>query len=555
MSVLSNVRVATRLTAGFLIGIVLMLLLGAGSLAALSQTNADLDSIYNDRVVPLQTLKRLADAYAVNVIDAVNKANAGMVPAQEALKLVQDARRDIDKDWRAYTSTALTNEEGRIVREAEALFRPANDAIDRLEAALRSMSGNARGQLDLFDGPLYLPVDPIGGKVSELIELQLRVAAEINQSAAVQYQWVRGLTVGLVGVALLVSALAGWLITRSITQPIAQAVQLAEAVASGDLTRRMDARGRDELAALLRALGAMNDSLVRVVSEVRHSSDSIATGSTEIAAGNADLSSRTENQAANLEETAASMEQITATVSQNAETARHASELAAGASEAAARGGQVVGQVVSTMQEITASSQKIADIISVIDGIAFQTNILALNAAVEAARAGEQGRGFAVVAGEVRTLAQRSAAAAREIKVLIATSVDRVQLGSRLVGQAGESVGDIVVQVRRVTDLINAISAAGNEQSAGITQVGEALQQLDQVTQQNAALVEQSAAAADSLRQQAGRLAELVGVFRLSGAAAAVHAPAHWPANVPSPASSAPVQHSGGRSALALARA
>jgi methyl-accepting chemotaxis protein len=547
MSVLSNVRVATRLTAGFLIGIVLMLVLGAGSLAALSRTNADLDTLYNDRIVPLQTLKRLADAYAVNVIDAVNKANAGMVPAQEALKLVQDARRDINNDWRAYTSTLLTEEESRIVREAEALFRPANDAIDRLEAALRGMSGNVRGQLDLFDGPLYLPVDPIGGKVSELIELQLRVAAEINQSAAAQYQWVRGLTVGLVGLALLVSALAGWLITRSITQPIAEAVQLAEAVASGDLTRRIAARGRDELAALLRALGAMNDSLVRVVSEVRHSSDSIATGSSEIAAGNADLSSRTENQAANLEETAASMEQITATVSQNAETARHASELASGASEAAARGGQVVGQVVSTMQEITASSQKIADIISVIDGIAFQTNILALNAAVEAARAGEQGRGFAVVAGEVRTLAQRSAAAAREIKALITTSVDRVQLGSKLVGQAGESVGDIVVQVQRVTDLINAISAAGNEQTAGITQVGEALQQLDQVTQQNAALVEQSAAAADSLRQQAGRLAELVGVFRLSGAATASQAPAPAPAAVS--------QRPGARPALALARA
>ncbi|MFC7461438.1 methyl-accepting chemotaxis protein [Hydrogenophaga defluvii] len=520
MNMMSNVRVATRLTAGFLMGIVLLLVLGVGSLFALSKTNEGLETVYNDRVVPLQTLKRVADAYAINIIDAVNKANAGLLKAEDALKLVQAARRDIDTSWRDYVSTSLTADEKRLVGEAETLFRPANEAVAQLEAGLRGMSGTVRDQLAQFDGPLYLAIDPIGGKVTELIDLQLRVAAEVNQSAATQYQWVRALTLGLLAVAVLMSVLAAVWITRSITQPIARAVRLAEAVADGDLTMQIEAHGKDELADLLRALGAMNNSLVRVVSEVRLSSDSIATGSAQIAAGNADLSSRTENQAANLEESAASMEEITATVHQNAETARQASQLASAASEAAARGGQVVGQVVSTMQEISASSQKIADIIGVIDGIAFQTNILALNAAVEAARAGEQGRGFAVVAGEVRNLAQRSASAAKEIKTLITASVERVQQGSQLVGQAGESVGDTAVQVRRVTGLINEISAAGSEQSTGISQVGEALQELDQVTQQNAALVEESAAAAESLKLQAARLAELVGVFRLRGSGA-----------------------------------
>ena len=520
MNMMSNVRVGTRLAAGFLMGIVLLLVLGAGSLMALSKTNEGLETVYNDRVVPLQTLKRVADAYAINIIDAANKANAGLLRAEDALKLVQTARSDIDKSWREYISTSLTTEEQRLVNEAETLFRPANEAVVRLEAALTGFKGTVGDQLGEFDGPLYLVIDPIGEKVTELIDLQLRVAAEVNESAAVQYQWVRGLTVGVLLLALVVSVLAAWLITRSVTQPIASAVRLAEAVAAGDLTQQIQPTGKDELADLLRAMAAMNASLVRVVSEVRLSSDSIATGSAQIAAGNADLSSRTENQAANLEESAASMEEITATVHQNAETARQASQLASAASEAAARGGQVVGQVVSTMQEISASSQKIADIIGVIDGIAFQTNILALNAAVEAARAGEQGRGFAVVAGEVRNLAQRSASAAKEIKTLITASVERVQQGSVLVGQAGESVGDTAVQVQRVTGLINEISAAGSEQSTGISQVGEALQELDQVTQQNAALVEESAAAAESLKLQAARLAELVGVFRLRGSGA-----------------------------------
>ena len=324
----------------------------------------------------------------------------------------------------------------------------------------------------------------------------------------------------LLGVLVLlgtVGAVVMGVIARQTTGAIRKAVDVAETVASGDLTSVIVPRGTDETGHLLAALKTMNESLVHMVSAVRQSSDSIATGSTQIATGNADLSARTETQASNLEQTAASMEELTSTVHQNADTSREAARIARDAREAAQAGGLVVGRVVQTMQGINDSSHRIHEIIGVIDGIAFQTNILALNAAVEAARAGEQGRGFAVVAGEVRSLAQRSAEAAREIKTLISESVERVETGTALVAQAGQSVGQIVEQVTRVSQLIDGITLASQEQSEGISQVGSAVDQLDQVTQQNAALVEESAAAAESLRSQAEQLAQLVGSFRLRG--------------------------------------
>ncbi|MGC4365157.1 methyl-accepting chemotaxis protein [Hydrogenophaga sp. R2] len=348
-----------------------------------------------------------------------------------------------------------------------------------------------------------------------LIEEAFKVLAkELDDEAAGAMRRLVQLSLGI-GLMVLLGTLLMLAIARQTTRAIAKAVTVAETVAAGDLTSQIEIRSTDETGQLLTALKTMNQSLVTMVSSVRQSSETIATGSAQIATGNADLSSRTEMQASNLEQTAASMEELTSTVQQNAETSREAARIAREAKLAAEEGGQVVGRVVQTMQGINDSSRRISDIIGVIDGIAFQTNILALNAAVEAARAGEQGRGFAVVAGEVRNLAQRSAEAAKEIKGLIGESVERVESGTGLVAQAGQSVGQIVEQVARVSQLIEGITLASQEQADGIGQVGHAVAQLDQVTQQNAALVEEGAAAADSLRNQSQQLADLVGAFRL----------------------------------------
>jgi methyl-accepting chemotaxis protein len=304
---------------------------------------------------------------------------------------------------------------------------------------------------------------------------------------------------------------------QSICRPLDQAQRLATAITQGDLTQSIAIDGKDELSRLVQALGGMQEALARIVGEVRRSADGIGTASAQIASGNQDLSTRTEQAASSLQQTASSMEQINGTVRQSADAARQASQMAVANAEVAARGGQVVGQVVTSMEEINQSSRKIGDIIGVIDGIAFQTNILALNAAVEAARAGEQGRGFAVVAAEVRNLAQRSAEAAKEIKTLIGNSVDKVDMGSRLVAEAGSTISEIVANADKVSAFISDITTAANEQSSGMGQVSGAVSQLDQMTQQNAALVEESAAAAESLKDQAARLADVVRVFRLSG--------------------------------------
>jgi len=351
-----------------------------------------------------------------------------------------------------------------------------------------------------------------------LIDLNNRGASASYAAGESAYResllWLAGLVLGAIGFAVVL----GIWITRLITRPVAQAVAAAERMAAGDLTVPLHAEGRDETSQLLGALGVMQQNLARIVGGVRRNSEGVATASVEIAQGNNDLSGRTEEQASALEQTAASMEELTATVRQNADNAKQANQLALSASTVAVSGGEVVGRVVTTMEGINTSSKRIADIISVIDGIAFQTNILALNAAVEAARAGEQGRGFAVVASEVRSLAGRSADAAREIKQLIGASVEQVTLGSALVDQAGSTMADVVSAIKRVTDIMGEISAASAEQSTGVAQIGEAVTQMDQATQQNAALVEESAAAAESLKVQAQQLVEAVSVFTLAAA-------------------------------------
>ena len=356
--------------------------------------------------------------------------------------------------------------------------------------------------------------------VNELLALQISVAEKTSAEGQQAFESTRTLMIVLAVLSLALAGLIAWWNTRSITRPMARALEVANTVAAGDLTSRIEVTTTDETGQLLQALKTMNESLVRTVLTVRSGTETISTASNEVAAGSLDLSARTEQQAGSLEETASSMEELTSTVKQNADNARQANVLAEAASNVAERGGRVIGDVVGTMELIDSSAGKIADIIGVIDGIAFQTNILALNAAVEAARAGEQGRGFAVVATEVRNLAQRSASAAKEIKGLIGDSTQAVQAGSKLVGEAGATMQEIVESVRRVTDIMSEITAASQEQTAGIEQINEAITQMDQVTQQNAALVEEAAAASASMQEQAANLARAVSVFRVEGGAA-----------------------------------
>jgi methyl-accepting chemotaxis protein len=377
--------------------------------------------------------------------------------------------------------------------------------------------------------------------LQDFVQLEKQIMLETREQLGRDGMTTVKIAAVAVGSVLLAIIIGAYYLIRSIVQPLQQANTLAGRIAEGDLSQRETITRGDEFGELLRSLYAMSDSLGRMVHQVRQSTDSIATASAEIAAGNHDLSARTEQTSSNLQETAAAMEQFTSTIQQSAGSAQQASSLAAGASGVARRGGEVVTQVVSTMDAIQHSSQKIADIIGVIDGIAFQTNILALNAAVEAARAGEQGRGFAVVASEVRSLAGRSAEAAKEIKQLIGTSVEKVEAGSRLVQEAGTTMQDIVQSVQRVNDMMGEITAASTEQSAGVAQVNQAVGNLDQMTQQNAALVEESAAAAQSLREQAEQLAQVVSMFKVNASGMPPAAPVQR-STPPVPAPAAPAR-------------
>ena len=444
---------------------------------------------------------------------AMKRTSAGISKTQKELEAMVDAGK------------------GKELMDAVASQRSRYTGLRDEGFKRKAAMGAADPEVQAFFRDKVLPeVDKYVATVQAVVTYEESLSAAAQASIDALNASARQILVVLGASALAIGAVFGWLLTRSITRPLGHAVDLARQVASGDLTARIDVASRDEVGALLDALKTMNGSLLKTVTEVRAGTETIVTASQQIATGNLDLSTRTEHQASSLEETASSMEELTSTVRQNADNARQANMLARNASEIAAHGGEVVSQVVATMASINESSKKIGDIIAVIDGIAFQTNILALNAAVEAARAGEQGRGFAVVASEVRNLAQRSAGAAKEIRTLIGDSVAKVDAGGRLVDQAGATMQEIVQGIARVTDIMSEIASASAEQTVGIEQINEAITQMDGVTQQNAALVEEAAAAATSLQDQAATLARLVSVFNVGDGGAAAGAGSARPA-------------------------
>jgi len=524
---IGNWKIGVRLAAGLGLALAFMLGISAIGIGSLGQLNSGTDDIASDKVP-----KVIAAYEAIGSVNDIARAmrNAMLSTEPETVKKelqrVQDRKADIAAQLDKLSQLIADDvDEGSRTRLRAVLDARQRYLVVQQAFLERSADASKRDEVVKFlltsvrkEQTAYL------NTLTELAKYQGEAVNVASREAHQAYSASRSMMLGLTLVAALLAAAVLWWVTRSITSPLNRAVGLAQAVAEGDLTQRIECDTRDETGQLLRALKNMNESLVRTVGKVRSGSDTITTASNEIASGNLDLSSRTEQQASSLEETASSMEELTSTVQQNAANARQATQLVVAASGFATRGGRVVGEVVSTMGAIKESSNRIVDIIAVIDGIAFQTNILALNAAVEAARAGEQGRGFAVVASEVRNLAARSASAAKEIKELIGRSVETVDAGARLVDEAGVTMDGIVTAVQQVAQIMNQISAASDEQSSGIAQVNQAIVQIDDVTQQNAALVEEAAAAAQSMRDQAEMLAEAVSVFRLAGQQ--YHAPA-----------------------------
>jgi methyl-accepting chemotaxis protein len=519
----ANLRLGQRLAIGFGMVILLMLAIAFIGVSQINRVNANVAGMVNDfypKTVMANTIKGELEQTARSMrnllfMSTVPEIKGELAAIENANKVVSDALNKF--------AQAATSAEGR------RLLQEVIDARANYVPALNNFIQTVNdGQIEQARDLVLPQTVPLQQKYFDSLDKLIAFQGGLMEKAGKEAEAVSGSTrmllIALAAAASILAILVGFGTTRSITRPLTAAIKIAERVAAGDLTTRVEVNSRDETGQLLAALKNMNDSLVDTVGQVRNGTETIGVASRQIAAGNLDLSTRTENQASSLEETASSMEELTSTVKQNADNAKQANQLVVSASDVAMRGGQVVGQVVDTMGSIKASSRKIVDIIGVIDGIAFQTNILALNAAVEAARAGEQGRGFAVVAAEVRNLAQRSAAAAKEIKTLIGDSVEKVDVGGKLVDEAGKTMDEIVASVKHVADIMVEITAASDEQRSGIEQVNQAIAQMDRMTQENAALVEQAAAAAQSMQDQAVNLAQSVAVFKLSHET--VHAPA-----------------------------
>ncbi|MES2185016.1 MAG: methyl-accepting chemotaxis protein [Pseudomonadota bacterium] len=537
MSVIRNLKIGPRL--GLAFGAVLCLValsvgVGVWRLTALAEVAREMATTDIDRLRVAEAWRQSIDINWVRTRAAILDADPAHV-AQWQADMNQNTVNS-EKARAGMLAEVQRTAEGKAlidkINAAREAYREPRAALMKRKTAGEDISGALESQLK----PL---ADAYSAAIGELEARQKKEYEDSLDDAAINALQGERIQIGVGIAALLLGGFLSLILTRSVVGPLHQATASARRIAGGDLTESFVAEGRDEAAELLIALHEMQVNLGRVVSGVRSNAESVATSSAQIAAGNNDLSARTEQQASALEETAASMEELGSTVRQNADNAKQANQLAQGATTVAVKGGEVVAQVVDTMKGINDSSQKISDIISTIDSIAFQTNILALNAAVEAARAGEEGRGFAVVASEVRSLARRSADAAKEIKTLIGASVERVAQGTALVDEAGTTMQEVVASIRRVTDIMGEISAASSEQSAGVAQVGEAVTQMDQATQQNAALVEQSAAAATGLRTQADALVQAVAVFKLGGHADShqvVHAAAPAPRPAPAPA-------------------
>jgi methyl-accepting chemotaxis protein len=511
---ISNLKIGVRLGLGFGVVLVLLLAITMIGISRLAEQNDSADHTINN-IYPKAAEAQMTAYLSMDIARIIRNLILNKDPAALASnKAAIDKNREQITELLGRLDKSVTTDEGRALMKDITATRAAFVSYSNEVIELALKNANEEASRTLY-GSKYPTQAAYLTALKNMVAFQEKRMAEGGSHGRQVYRSALTLMVSL-GVAAFVigTAFAIW-VTGSVTGPIGRAVKIAETVAAGDLSSHIEVSSTDETGQLLQALKNMNASLLDIVGQVRSGADTMATASGQIASGNLDLSSRTEQQASSLEETASSMEELTSTVKQNGDNARQANTLAVSASNVAIKGGQVVSQVVDTMGSINESARKIVDIIGVIDGIAFQTNILALNAAVEAARAGEQGRGFAVVAAEVRNLAQRSAGAAKEIKALIDDSVEKVGIGSRLVDQAGSTMDEVVASVRRVTDIMGEITSASREQESGIEQINQAITEMDAVTQQNASLVEEAAAAAEALQEQAGQLAQMVSVFKL----------------------------------------